>query len=159
PKPKRGGVELGAACCFAQAPSVARITITMAGRTLRLEPEGDRSVALHTPRPDVIEMVGSTEPSGLAQLVEGGLRVVGLIHRATQQERLRTLPFPHAAESRVALGEDRILQLGGGPAAPTVGADVDAPNATAPAPREPRDLPPSLVGEHGRKGRERDDRF
>src|SRR5437762_932286 len=66
PKPKRGGVELGPPCCFAHAPRAVRIRITPARRTLRLEPKGDGAVALHAPRPDVIEMVGGTQPACLA---------------------------------------------------------------------------------------------
>src|SRR5689334_1766527 len=65
PKPKLVGFELGAAC-FAQAPSVASNRITPAHRTLGLEPEGDGAVALHAPGPDVVEMVGGSQPACLA---------------------------------------------------------------------------------------------
>src|SRR3989454_8376465 len=101
-----------------------------------LQSEHDGAVTLHAPRADVIEVIRGAEPTGGAQLLEGRRCGAGLVDRTAPERCFPAIPLPQVLEPRVALGEHRLLQLGGLPPFPPVGADVHPGN---PAPTAPRD--------------------
>src|SRR5207244_2225673 len=109
------------------------------------QPEHDRPVGPHAPRPDVVEVIERAGPPHLSQGLERRLNVAGLVDRAAHEQRLATVPPPGRAKPRVALGEDGLLKLRGPPAPAPVGADLHTRDPSATGPGDPRDLPPPLV--------------
>src|SRR5256885_12802706 len=80
------------------------------------------------------------------------------LDRTAPERCFPAIPLPQVPEPRVALGEHRLLQLGGLPLFPPVGADVHPGNPAPTAPRDSADLPPApVVKDHG-VCRKRDDR-
>src|SRR2546430_8698537 len=124
-----------------------------------LQSEHDGAVTLHAPRADVIEVIRGAETTGVAQLLEGRLYVAGLVDRTAPERCFPAIPLPQVPEPRVALGEHRLLQLGGLPLFPPVGADVHPGNPAPTAPRDSADLPPAPVVKDHRVCMKRDDRL
>ena len=104
-------------------------------------------------------MVVRAEAARLPELLQGRLHVAGLVHRAARERGFRPVPVPQVPEPRMTLGEYGLLQLGGRPAPPAIGAHVHARDPTAAAPRYAGDLPPAFLGKGDRVCGEGDDRF
>src|SRR5438046_1356943 len=115
-----------------------------------LQAEHNGAVTLHAPRADVIEVICGAETTGVAQLLEGRLYVAGLVDRTAPERCFPAIPLPQVAEPRVALGEHRLLQLGGLPLFPPVGADVHPGYPAPAAPRDSRALAPAPPAEDSR---------
>src|SRR3989442_3467525 len=108
-----------------------------------LQSEHDGAVTLHAPRADVIEVICGAEPTGVAQLLEGRLYVAGLVDRTAPERCFPAIPLPQVPEPRVALGEHRLLQLGGLPPFPPFEPSTSPGNPAPTAPPDSADLPPA----------------
>src|SRR5438094_244640 len=162
PKPNVAGAPGGPASVSLRPqppPRSPSTTTTNAPRTLTIGLERHGAVPPHPPRSDVIEMVVGAQAACLPELLQGRLHVAGLVHCAARECGFRPVPVPQVPEPRMTLGEYGLLQLGGRPAPPAIGAHVHARDPTAAAPRYAGDLPPAFLGKGDRVCGEGDDGF
>src|SRR5688572_14675534 len=102
----------------------------------------------HLPRLDRVVVVDRAPAAHLAQLVDLGLHVPGLVDGARLQHRGAAVPHPIDVEAREALREHRRLEACGAPVPAAVDRHIDALHLAASRPGEAGHVVEALVEQH-----------
>src|SRR5688572_10702632 len=143
-----------ARCCCAAAGVTSAIVIAAAARQRRAAIQSvDLNIAHFPalrllPRLDRVVVVDRAPAAHLAQLVDLGLHIPGLVDGARLEHRGTAVPDPVDVEASEALGEHGRLEAGGAPVASAVDRHVDALHLAAPRPGEAGHVVEALVEQH-----------
>src|SRR5664280_3010480 len=146
PIPDRSGAACALAVNARPAPTSSANRNDLAAAFISVDLDvGDIAGLSDAPRLDRVVVIDRPGTARGAELVDLGLHVAGVVHRARLQDRGRAVPGPVDVEAGQCIREHRAFQPRRAPVAAAVDADVDPLHLAATRPSQAGDVVVALV--------------